>query len=43
MTTVVFDSYTFVKRLRSTGFTNEQSEVIVDASRDALGSLVLIP
>ena len=40
MTTIVFDSYTFVKRLRSTGFTEEQAEVIVDASRDAMGSLV---
>ena len=40
MSTIVFDSYTFVKRLKATGFTEEQAEVIVDASRDALGSLV---
>ncbi len=40
MTTIVFDSYTFVKRPRSTGFTEEQAEVIVDASGDAMGSLV---
>ncbi|HNC53767.1 MAG TPA: DUF1640 domain-containing protein [Accumulibacter sp.] len=40
MTTIVFDSHTFVKRLRATGFTEEQAEVIVDASRDALDSLV---
>jgi hypothetical protein len=40
MTTIVFDSHTFVKRLRSTGFTEEQAEVIVDASRDALAQLV---
>lgn len=40
MTTVVFDSHTFVKRLRATGFTEEQAEVIVDASRDALAQLV---
>jgi hypothetical protein len=35
-----FCSYTFVKRLKATGFTEEQAEVIVDASRDALDSLV---
>jgi hypothetical protein len=40
MTTIVFDSHTFVKRLRATGFTEEQAEVIVDASRDALSQLV---
>ena len=40
MATIVFDSYTFVKRLRATGFTEEQAEMIVDASRDALDSLV---
>lgn len=40
MTTIVFDSHTFVERLRATGFTEEQAEVIVDASRDALGNLV---
>ena len=40
MSTIVFDSHTFVKRLRATGFTEEQAEVIVDASRDALGNLV---
>ena len=40
MSTIVFDSYTFIKRLKATGFTEEQAEVIVDASRDALGSLV---
>ena len=39
MTTIVFDSHTFVKRLRATGFTEEQAEVIVDASRDALSQL----
>lgn len=39
MVTVVFDSHTFVKRLRATGFTEEQAEVIVDASRDALAQL----
>lgn len=39
MATVVFDSHTFVKRLRATGFTEEQAEVIVDASRDALAQL----
>lgn len=40
MATVVFDSHTFIKRLRATGFTEEQAEVIVDASRDALSQLV---
>ncbi|CAK0742866.1 conserved hypothetical protein [Gammaproteobacteria bacterium] len=40
MATIVFDSHTFVKRLRATGFTEEQAEVIVDASRDALAQLV---
>ncbi|CAK0773451.1 DUF1640 domain-containing protein [Gammaproteobacteria bacterium] len=40
MATIVFDSHPFVKRLRSTGFTEEQAEVIVDASRDALSQLV---
>lgn len=40
MATVVFDSHTFVKRLRATGFTEEQAEVIVEASRDALSQLV---
>ena len=40
MSTIVFDSHTFVKRLRSTGFTEEQAEVIVDASRDALSQPV---
>lgn len=40
MTAIVFDSHTFVKRLRATGFTEEQAEVIVDASRDALDNLV---
>jgi DNA-binding transcriptional MerR regulator len=40
MTTIVFDSHTFIKRLRSTGFTEEQAETIVDASRDALSHLV---
>lgn len=39
MATVLFDSHTFVKRLRATGFTEEQAEVIVDASRDALSQL----
>ena len=39
MATVVFDSHTFVKRLRATGFSEEQAEVIVDASRDALAQL----
>ncbi len=38
--TIVSDSHTFVKRLRATGFTEEQAEVIVDASRDALAQLV---
>jgi len=40
MSTIVFDSYTFIKRLKATGSTEEQAEVIVDASRDALGRLV---
>ena len=40
MATIVFDSHTFVKRLRSTGFTEEQAEAIVEASRDALQQLV---
>ena len=40
MSTIVFDSHTFVKRLRTTGFTEEQAETIVDASRDALSHLV---
>jgi hypothetical protein len=40
MATILFDSHTFIKRLRSTGFTEEQAEVIVDASRDALAQLV---
>ena len=40
MATILFDSHTFIKRLRATGFTEEQAEVIVDASRDALESLV---
>jgi hypothetical protein len=40
MATIVFDSHTFVKRLRSTGFTEEQAEAIVEASRDALAQLV---
>lgn len=40
MATILFDSHSFIKRLRSTGFTEEQAEIIVDASRDALGSLV---
>ena len=40
MAIIVFDSHTFVKRLRATGFTEEQAEVIVDASRDALSQLV---
>jgi hypothetical protein len=40
MASIVFDSHTFVKRLRSTGFTEEQAEAIVDASRDALSQLV---
>ena len=39
MATILFDSHSFVKRLRSTGFTEEQAEVIVDASRDALSQL----
>lgn len=33
MATIVFDSHTFVKRLRSTGFTEEQAEAIVEAMR----------
>ena len=40
MATILFDSHTFIKRLRATGFTEEQAEVIVDASRDALENLV---
>lgn len=40
MATIVFDSHTFIKRLRATGFTQEQAEVIVDASRDALSQPV---
>ncbi|MCX8017503.1 MAG: CCDC90 family protein [Rhodocyclaceae bacterium] len=40
MATIVFDSHTFIKRLRATGFTEEQAEVIVEASRDALENLV---
>jgi len=40
MATILFDSHTFVKRLRATGFSEEQAEVIVDASRDALSQLV---
>ena len=40
MTAIIFDSHTFVKRLRATGFTEEQAEVIVDASRDALAQRV---
>ena len=40
MSSIIFDSHTFVKRLRATGFTEEQAEVIVDASRDALANLV---
>lgn len=40
MATVLFDSHTFIKCLRATGFTEEQAEVIVDASRDALENLV---
>ena len=40
MTTIVFDSHTFVNRLRSTGFSEEQAEVIVDTSRDALAQRV---
>ncbi len=40
MATILFDSYNFIKRLKATGFTEEQAEVIVDASRDAFDSLV---
>ena len=40
MATILFDSHTFIKRLKATGFTEEQAEVIVDASRDALANLV---
>jgi hypothetical protein len=40
MATILFDSHTFIKRLKATGFTEEQAEVIVDASRDALSQLV---
>jgi hypothetical protein len=38
--TIFFDSDTVIKRLKATGFTEEQAEVIVDASRDALSQLV---
>lgn len=40
MAAILFDSHTFIKRLKATGFTEEQAEVIVDASRDALANLV---
>jgi hypothetical protein len=40
MATILFDSHTFIKRLKATGFTEEQAEAIVDASRDALSQLV---
>lgn len=40
MATIIFGSHTFVKHLRATGFTEEQAEVIVDASRDALSNPV---
>lgn len=40
MSTILFDSHAFIKRLRSTGFTEEQAEAITDASRDALSQLV---
>ncbi len=36
MATTLFDSLTFIKRLKANGFTEEQAEVIVDASRDTL-------
>jgi hypothetical protein len=31
MATTLFDSHTFIKRLRATGFTEEQAEVIVES------------
>jgi len=40
MATIVFDSHALIKRLRSTGFTEEQAEAVADASRDALAQLV---
>lgn len=40
MAAFIFDSHTLAKRLRSSGFTEDQAEVIIDASRDALSYLV---
>ncbi len=40
MATIVFDSHALIKRLRSTGFTEEQAEAVADASRDALAQLI---
>ena len=40
MVTVVFDSHSFVKKLRAVGFTEEQAEVFAETQRDALSELV---
>ena len=39
MTAIVFDSLNMMKRLRGTGLTEEQSEAIIDVTRDALAQL----
>lgn len=39
MTAIVFDSLNMMKRLRSTGLTEEQSVAIIDVARDALANV----
>ncbi|MCS6786913.1 MAG: CCDC90 family protein [Thiobacillaceae bacterium] len=39
MTTIVFDSYALVKRLKEAGFTEQQAETLIDAAKDALVQL----
>ncbi len=39
MSAFVFDSHEFVKRLKATGFTEEQAEAIVGISRENLEQL----
>jgi hypothetical protein len=36
MTTVTFDTHTFIRRLETAGFTREQAEALADAFRGAL-------
>ena len=39
MSAFIFDSHAFVKKLRASGFTEEQAETIVETARDAASQL----